>query len=270
MITHPLLAFDIETIPDPDVGRRLWGLEADDFEVVRQMVERRLEETEGQTGYPQLPHHRVVTIGVGALDPETGSFQVTTVGGRALDERSHLEGFFRFLRETPRPARLISWNGNGFDLPVIRYRSMMHGIAAPEFYRTDGDWKWNNYQNRYHEMHVDLMDALSGYGASHWVGLGTMSELLGLPGKSFLEEGEVWENLARGKEELVREYCKLDVGSTILIYLDWEFHRGNLTEDELRQHVATIRGELEKERFEGWQEVAEGLQDWPQWGEESP
>ena len=57
------------------------------------------------------------------------------------------------------------------------------------------------------------MDAMSGYGASHWVGLGTISEFLGLPGKSFLEEGHVWENLERGREDLVDEYCKLDVVS---------------------------------------------------------
>ena len=33
---------------------------------------------------------------------------------------------------------------------------MLHGIAAPELYRSDGEWKWNNYQGRYHDMHVDL------------------------------------------------------------------------------------------------------------------
>ena len=58
----------------------------------------------------------------------------------------------------------------GFDLPVIRYRAMLHGVAAPEFYRLDGEWKWNNYQNRFHDMHVDLMDVLSGYGASMRIG----------------------------------------------------------------------------------------------------
>ena len=47
----------------------------------------------------------------------------------------------------------------------------LNGIAAPELYRSEGEWKWNSYQGRYHDMHVDLMDVLSGYGASRWVGL---------------------------------------------------------------------------------------------------
>jgi 3'-5' exonuclease len=69
---------------------------------------------------------------------------------------------------------------------VIRYRSMMLGVCAPDFYRVDGLSRWNNYQNRYHDMHVDVMDVLSGYGASARVGLGTLGKVLGLPGKSFL------------------------------------------------------------------------------------
>ncbi len=80
---------------------------------------------------------------------------------------------------------------------------MLHGVPMPALYRTDGEWKWNNYQSRYHDMHVDLMDVLSGYGASRWAGLGLMCELLGLPGKGFIE-GEVYECLLRGEEEEIR------------------------------------------------------------------
>ncbi len=65
---------------------------------------------------------------------------------------------------------------------------MLHGIAAPELYRSDGKWKWNNYQGRYHDMHVDLMDMLSGYGASRWVGLGKMCDLLQIPSKELPHE----------------------------------------------------------------------------------
>ena len=137
MLDRPLAAFDIETISDPDIGRRVYGLEGDDTAVVHGMVKLRLEETEGRSEYPQLPFHRVVTIGVAWLDPNSGSFKLGTLGGSAMDERSHLEGFFSMIREARVPPRLISWNGGGFDLPVIRYRAIMHGISAPEFYRTD-------------------------------------------------------------------------------------------------------------------------------------
>ena len=264
MPNRPLAAFDIETIPDPDVGRRILGLEGDDASVVKQMFENRLEQTDGKTGYPQLPHHRVVTIGVAWLEPESGRFKIGTVGGDEMDERSHLEGFFALFRDAATSPRLISWNGSGFDLPVIRYRSMLHGIAAPQFYREDGDRKRSNYQNRFHDLHVDLMDVLSGYGASHRVGLGTLSGLVGLPGKSFIE-GEVWEHVVSGEGEIVREYCKMDVLLTLLLYLDWEVHRGNLEAGRLREYVAGIRESLRQDGFAGWREIVAALEGWPEW-----
>lgn len=104
MLSHTIVAFDIETIPDPDVGRRILGFEGDDLTVVQKMFAQRLEDTEGATGYPQSPHHRVVTIAAAGISPRSGHFKFATLGGDAMDERSHLEGFFRMIREaTERP-----------------------------------------------------------------------------------------------------------------------------------------------------------------------
>lgn len=264
MMDRPLAAFDIETIPDPELGRRLGGHEGDDAEVVRAMVARRLEETDGKTEYPQLPYHRVVTIGVAWLDPASGQFELGTVGGDAMDERSHLEGFFALLRDAGAAPRLVSWNGGGYDLPVIRYRSMLRGVAAGDFYRREGGWRFNNYDNRYHDMHVDLMDVLSGYRASPWVGLGTLSEVLGLPGKPMLDE-PVYAHLMRGEEQRIREYCKLDVLETLLLYLVWAVHRGALAPEALRAHVGTIGAALAADPYGAWPEIARGLEGWPAW-----
>ncbi len=139
---------------------------------------------------------------------------------------------------------------------------MLHGVPLPALYRTDGDWKWNNYQSRYHDMHVDLMDVLAGYGASRWVGLGQMCELLGVPSKEFIE-GEVYECILRGEEELVREYCKLDVVSTMLVFLKWCVQRGDLDGARLKELVEVIRKALAEEPFSGWREITDGLEGWP-------
>lgn len=146
MLDRPIVAFDIETIPDPDIGRRLLSIAGTDTEVVSEMVRRRLKETDGSTEYPQQPWHRIVTICATVLYPEDGRIEVRALGGDVLDERSHIHGFFNLVcRELDAP-RIVSWNGSGFDLPIIRYRSMMLGVSAPEFYRTNGDWRWNNCQ----------------------------------------------------------------------------------------------------------------------------
>ncbi len=262
MLDRPIVAFDIETIPDPDIGRRVLGLAGDDHAVVHEMVSLRMEETDGRTEYPQLPFHRVVTIGVACLDPESNSFRLAVLGGEAMDERSHLEGFFSMFRWADKQPRLVSWNGNGFDLPVIRYRSMLHGISAPKFYRTDGEWKWNNYQSRFHDMHVDLMDVLSGYGASHRVGLGRMCELFGIPGKAFLTE-PIYDHILGGEDSIVEEYCKLDCLDTLLVFLTWLVHTGEPSPERLRAYVEAIRESLEEEDAAGWTEIVEGLRGWP-------
>jgi predicted PolB exonuclease-like 3'-5' exonuclease len=258
---RPLAAFDIETIPDPGIGRRVLGLTGDDDAVVREMIRLRLEETDNRSEYPQLPFHRVVTIGVAWLDPASKRFKLGTLGGAAMDERSHLEGFAGLFRKAKRP-RLVSWNGGGFDLPVIRYRSMMHGVAAPELHDRSGDAKWNNYQNRYHDLHVDLMDQLSGYGASRFVGLGRMCELLDMPGKDFVT-GEVYEHILRGEDKTVEEYCKLDCLDTLLAFLSWTIHTGDLDPEGLQAHMALIREGLAGEEDERWQGISAALEGWP-------
>ncbi|MFI5309202.1 MAG: 3'-5' exonuclease, partial [Polyangiales bacterium] len=196
LLDQPIIAFDIETIPDPEVGRRILGLQGTDTEVVSEMVRKQLEETEGKTEYPQSPWHRVVAICACGLSPKSGRVKLGSLG-QPGDERSVLEAFFAMLKKE-NPPRLVSWNGSGFDLPVIRYRAMLHGVAAPNLYRTDGEFRFNNYQNRYHDMHLDLMDVLSGHGASSRVGLGNWGRTIGLPGKSFLER-KVYEHVLDGE-----------------------------------------------------------------------
>ncbi|HEV3189928.1 MAG TPA: hypothetical protein VGY54_05490 [Polyangiaceae bacterium] len=158
----------------------------------------------------------------------------------------------------------MSWNGGGFDLPVLRYRALLHGIAAPDFYGVNGDRHWNSYQNRYHDAHVDVMDALSGFGNAMRAGLGTMSDLLGLPGKSFLDRA-IYDHVLDGDAATVVEYCKLDTVDTMLVFLVWAFHIGRASERELRAAVDAVRSAVSLEAFDGWRSIASGLEGWPRW-----
>lgn len=264
MLDRPIAAFDIETIPDPDAGRTRLGLAGSDEDVVRAMIARRVGETDGRSEYPEQPFHRIVTIGVAWLDPETGRFKLGTSGGAAMDERSHLEGFARLLSSSRRSPRLVTWNGGGYDLPVIRYRAMVHGVPMFALHDTAGERRWNNYQNRYHDLHVDLMDVLAGHGAAPRAGLAVVSEAMGIPTKQFLT-GPVWEHVVRGELTTVREYCKLDVLDTLLLFLVWLVHRGELAPAKLVEHVETIREVVAAEPLSVWSDVAAKLAAWPGW-----
>ena len=50
----------------------------------------------------------------------------------------------------------MTFNGNSFDLPVLRYRAMVHGVYAPGLCA-------RSYFHRYTEDAVDLCDALSSF-----------------------------------------------------------------------------------------------------------
>ena len=276
MFDRPLVAFDIETIPDPEIGRRVLAIEGDDHAVVLEMVRRRQEESKGTQKYPQQPWHRIVCICVTVLDPRAGTIEMRALGSDPHDERSIIEGFFElFAPLTPltpvapsassrQSPRLVSWNGGGFDLPVLRYRGMKHGIAAPGFYRTSGERQNASYGNRYHDLHVDVMDVLSGYGASARAGLGTTCNLLDLPGKSFLE-GEVYEHYFAGEHARVVEYCKLDTLETLLVFLAWSVHNGSISHADLAARMTQIRALVAAQDYPAWADVGKRLAAWPSW-----
>ncbi len=263
---RPVAAFDIETVPDPEAGRRVLGLAGDDGEVIEAMLARRLEETDGRSDFHVPPFHRVVAVAVAWLDPAAGVFRLGCPAPDASGERDLVEGFFKLFEGRRTAPRLVSWNGSGFDLPVLRYRAMLHGVAAPDFHRTDGDWKWNNYQNRFHDMHVDLMDVLAGYGASPRVGLDDLCRIVGLAGKTLTHGHKVYLHVLAGEDDLVRTYCELDALNTLLLYLLWSFHRGRLDGGGLESALDVIAAVLTAEdAAPAWRAAGAALAAWPAW-----
>ncbi|MEE8107992.1 MAG: 3'-5' exonuclease, partial [Gammaproteobacteria bacterium] len=155
------LVFDIETVPDVDLGRRLLGLDGlADEEIAQAMFHRQVEKSGNE--FLPLHQHRVVAIAV-ALRNRSG-FKVWSLGEEDSDEKEIITRFFDGIeRFTP---TIVSWNGSGFDLPVLHYRSLLHGVNAPRYWETgdeDQGFRWNNYQGRFHWRHTDLMDVISGF-----------------------------------------------------------------------------------------------------------
>ena len=135
-----LFVFDIETVPDTDAVPPLTGFDDPDVEARRAELERyHLEITEGRNAFPRQPFHRAVAISFLEAEIERSGggeayyLKELRSGGEAdYDEARLLQGFFQYF-ERLKP-RLVSFNGRGFDLPVLKYRAMAHGIAAPWLY----------------------------------------------------------------------------------------------------------------------------------------
>ena len=255
-MSRPLncLVFDVETVPDVELGRRLLSMpDAVDAAVAEAMFARRLAETEST--FLPLEQHRVVAIS--ALLRSGDQIQLWSIGSAESPEEELLQRFFGGL-DRHRPT-LVSWNGSGFDLPVLHYRMLRHGIAAPTYWDSgelDRDFKWNNYLNRYHARHLDLMDVLSGYQGRGRAGLESIALLLGLPGKLGMAGDQVWPAFAEGRIGEIRDYCETDVLNTYLIYLRFERVRGLLDLPDYEREVARVRAWLAERAEEHWRRFA--------------
>ncbi|MBL6932163.1 MAG: 3'-5' exonuclease [Rhodospirillales bacterium] len=250
-----LFVFDIETIPDTDSVSNLTGFDNPDIEARRDELERyHLDITGGKNPFPRQPFHKVVAISFleaeigrsgGISSGESYHLRELRTGGEAgFDEKQLLQGFFSYF-ERLKP-RLVSYNGRGFDLPVLKYRAMAHGIQAPWLYGA-GD-KWNSYQSRYSaDWHCDLLEVLSDFGASARGKLNEVCSVLGFPGKFGVDGSKVSSMYDEGRIDEIRDYCETDVLNTYLVYLRVMHHRGTLSSDNYNHAIADVIALIEAE-----------------------
>lgn len=242
-----ILVFDIETIPDVQSGKRLYDLDGlSDKEVAEVMFSRRRQETDGASDFLRLHLHRVVAISV--LLSTRDKLNVWSLGTLESNEADLLHRFYEGIEKYS--PRLVSWNGRGFDLPVMHYRALLHGVAAPRYWETganDQSYKWNNYISRYHDRHTDLMDVLAAYENRAIAPLDQIATLLGFPGKMGMSGDKVWDAWSAGNLPAIRNYCETDVLNTYLVYLRFELVRGNLGGGVYETECERVRAMLKDE-----------------------
>ncbi|HEU4617676.1 MAG TPA: 3'-5' exonuclease [Gammaproteobacteria bacterium] len=257
------LVFDIETVPDVDLGRRIYDARELDDESVAKIMFFKQKQSRGNDFLP-LPMHRVIVISAVLRTAE--DLHVFSLGGDGADEKEILARFFDGLdRYVP---ELVSWNGCSFDLPVLHYRSLKHGVDASRYWElgdTDREFRFNNYLSRFHWRHLDLMDVLSGYQSSGRASLDLVAQLLGLPGKLGMSGGKVWECYRRGELAEIRNYCETDALNTYLVYLKFQLMRGLLDHERHAAELERVETKLEQsgeahlEAFlDAWRAVRDG------------
>jgi predicted PolB exonuclease-like 3'-5' exonuclease len=166
------------------------------------------------------------------------------------------EGIEKFV------PQIVSWNGGGFDLPVLNYRALIHGVTAPTFWETgdeNRDFRFNNYISRYHSRHLDLMDVLAMYQPRNNAPLDEVAQLAGFPGKIGIGGARVWETWLAGDIAKIRDYCEADTANTYLLYLKFQLLRGAFTKAAYEKEVKAFRETLKDLDKPHWREF---LQLW--------
>lgn len=255
-----VMVFDIETVPDVDNGRRLLALPAEttDAEVAIALQERRLAQTQQSSDF--LPHYLQKIVAISVLLSNKESINVWSLGECDSSEKVLVERFFSGIeRYTP---TLVSWNGGGFDCPVLHYRALIHGVSAPRYWETgrlDPQFKWNNYLGRYHERHTDLMDVLANYQPRANAPLSEIALMLGFPGKLGEHGDQVWDKYQHGQIQAIRDYCETDVVNTYGVYLAFQKMRGILDDDAVQFEKKRLHAHLLARQQPHWAPFLEVL-----------
>ena len=251
----PILVFDIETIPDVEGLRKLWELapEVSEDAVVDLVQQRRRQ----ATGNDFLPAHLQKVVAISCALRSNDGLKVWSLGTAQDTEAEVVKRFFDGV-EKYKP-QLVSWNGSGFDLPVLHYRAMIHGIPGCCYWdqgENDREFKFNNYLSRFHARHTDLMDVLAGYQNRAWAPLDEIAQLCGLPGKLGMDGSQVYPAWKRGEMEAIRNYCETDVANTYLLLQRFQLIRGILNPDEYAREVEMFRAFLAAQPAPHWKEFA--------------
>ena len=233
---RPALVFDVETVVDADMARRVLGQpQLTDAEVLPLVAPPR--SSEEAFGFPKPLYHRVVEIAVCAVSGE-GKVEVLRALGGGDDERVLLQGFWAGFAHRLPGVRLVSYNGRRFDVPVLVQRALSHGLSPVAIWRDD-------YRQRFRDSHLDVMDVLSDYGSSIPLSQHELATMLGIPGKLGVAGSDVRRLFAEGRVQDIAAYCTCDVATLTLAFARLGTVAGWCSQAEADRMQEGVRASLE-------------------------
>ncbi|MFL1780468.1 putative 3'-5' exonuclease related to the exonuclease domain of PolB [Candidatus Hepatincolaceae symbiont of Richtersius coronifer] len=259
-----LVVFDIETIPDTDSCLNLIDDQITNLHDQRlALTNYHLKITADKNSFLRQPFHKIIAISFlqakinydssHGYTLENYNFKEIKSGGNPNSSEEELvKGFFMTLDKLQ--PKLVSFNGRGFDIPVLKYRAMKYGITSEFFYLSGS--KWESYNQKYAlGWHCDLIDALSDFGASARIKLNEACSIFGFPGKFGINGSQITDLYDQGKLIEIRNYCETDVLNTYLVYLRYALHTCKISTACYYQEVKNILQYLQnskKEHFDAF------------------
>jgi predicted PolB exonuclease-like 3'-5' exonuclease len=223
---NSVIVWDIETVPDIKGFAAANGHYGKSDDEIRAAMGDK---------FPKHIYHSIICIGALVAHQEDGRWSVDALGAPHIGERSERALISSFVdRIAELSPQLVTFNGSTFDLPVLRYRAMVHGVAAPGLASRP-------YFNRYTEDAVDLCDVLSSFSRQGMASLHELCRVMGLPGKpDGMSGGEVEKYYRDGRIHDIAVYCESDVVNTYRLWLRYELFRGGLSDAEFQGSEANL------------------------------
>jgi 3'-5' exonuclease len=217
-MTSNIMVWDIETIPDLEGYAR-----------ANDLIGKSPEEIRAAMGddFPKLIYHSIICIGALVASRTANGYEVQVVGAPHIGQRTEKELIESFVNKIAQLSpQFVTFSGGSFDLPVLRYRAMVHEVFAPGMHN-------RAYFHRYTDDNVDLCDVLSSFGYGARVKLDELSRIMGLPGKpGGMDGSQVEAYFNAGRIQEISDYCKSDVINTYRLWLRHELFRGRLDQKQ--------------------------------------
>jgi predicted PolB exonuclease-like 3'-5' exonuclease len=235
------LVFDTESVPD---GRLVRGVKyADEKLTDEEAIERAQREAREASwnGSDFLPASFQIPVSVCvakvARDFALQSFQC--LGAPEFPTRKIVAEFWKGLNHyTQGKVKLVSFNGRGFDFPLMEMAAFRYGLPAPAYY--------DSARRRFDANAIDLMEWFNNFGAiRHVGGVNLLAKLLGKPGKMDVSGSHVYGLWKEGRLSEINDYCMGDTLDTYFVFLRTCVMRGDLTLEEECDRVKKARELIE-------------------------
>jgi len=240
----PYLVFDIETRVDKELVKRIYDPE--DTLTLEQAYDRArdklLEQSNQQSDFFPVPFH--IPIAIATLQADD-NYRIRSLGCTGIDRFSELEIIQRFWQVFETAHTVVSFNGRGFDFPVLETRALKHGFSLSRYFGA-GQGSATFRGSRYNtSFHFDLCDYLSNFGAVYRRGsLDVLAKLIGLPGKYTIAGEDVEYLFRQGRYKEINQYCLTDVLQTFLLFLRVELLRGRIDTAAYQSAFAAARDDI--------------------------
>lgn len=201
-------------------------------------IETVVDDEPADGSFPPWPRHKPVAAAFLSADwsPNGYSFQLETLICLPGEDAKYYEAVDRLL---PKGVASISYNGRGFDLPVLQLQAMAAQRFALEGLST------HTHAHRYGATHCDLADQFSGYGGTRRVSLVELCDALGIPAKTSVHGSDVGALWRDGDIDAIARYVREDVVATYILWLHWSAARAN-DESKIAVPLADLASWLER------------------------
>jgi predicted PolB exonuclease-like 3'-5' exonuclease len=258
------LCFDIESVADaPLVAKLRYPQESlEPTEAVRRYRAELMAKYESDF----IPYTFQVPISV-AIAKVAADYRLLDLV--VLDEpqyRPHIitDHFWRGWDRYKRPT-LVSFNGRGFDIPLLELAAFRYGISVPGWF---GQYQksYDQPRNRYNTTaHLDLHELLTNFGCARFVGgLNLAANLLGKPGKMDVQGYMVQDMYDAGKLAEINDYCRCDVLDTYFVFLRSRVVVGELSLDDEQRIILEAKDWI-RTQAETVTAYREYLSKWGDW-----